>query len=81
MKKWLLAGMVAMGAAAPAAEALAQAAPRNTLVVLREIDADNYDPPRSTARGEASRPTTCSARATSSAVSTPMDAPASTTRP
>jgi peptide/nickel transport system substrate-binding protein len=30
--------------------ALAQPAPRNTLVILREIDADNYDPPRSTAR-------------------------------
>jgi len=34
-----------------AGEAMAQAAPRNTLVVLREIDADNYDPIRSTARG------------------------------
>ncbi|HEY8611729.1 MAG TPA: ABC transporter substrate-binding protein [Roseomonas sp.] len=51
MKKWLYASLMALGAAAPAAEAFAQAAPRNTLVVLREIDADNYDPPRSTARG------------------------------
>ncbi len=51
MKKWLLSGLMALGVAAPAADALAQAAPRNTLVVLREIDADNYDPARTTARG------------------------------
>jgi peptide/nickel transport system substrate-binding protein len=51
MKKWLYAGLLALGAAAPTADALAQAAPRNTLVVLREIDADRYDPARSTARG------------------------------
>ncbi|MCR0984346.1 ABC transporter substrate-binding protein [Roseomonas populi] len=47
--------MLAASAVLPAAEALAQAAPRDTLVWLREIDADRYDPPRSaaTAAGEA----------------------------
>lgn len=52
MKRLLGAtAMLALAAAVPAADALAQAAPRNTLVVMREIDADNYDPHRSTARG------------------------------
>ncbi len=51
MRNWLHAGLLALAGAIPAAEALAQATPRNTLTVLREIDADNYDPPRSTARG------------------------------
>jgi len=47
----LLGGMLLAAAMAlPATDALAQAAPRNTLVIMREIDADNYDPPRSTAR-------------------------------
>ncbi len=50
MRKILGSLLLAAAAAMPAADALAQAAPRNTLVVLREIDADNYDPPRSTAR-------------------------------
>lgn len=51
MRKLLAGAMLALAAALPAGDALAQAAPRNTLVVLREIDADNYDPIRSTARG------------------------------
>ena len=46
MKQVLAAALLALSAGT----ALAQPAPRNTLVVLREIDADNYDPPRSTAR-------------------------------
>src|SRR3712207_2861197 len=50
MKRMLGAALLALSVAAPAAGAWAQAAPRNTLVILREIDADNYDPPRSTAR-------------------------------
>ena len=53
----LLGGSILAGLAAllPTAEALAQAAPRDTLVVLREIDADRYDPARTsaTAAGEA----------------------------
>jgi len=55
MRGLFCAGLLTLAAVMPAAEALAQAAPRNTLVVLRELDADNYDPPRSTARaaGEA----------------------------
>ena len=51
MKKTLASGLLGLATLLPAAGALAQAAPRNTLVILREIDADNYDPPRSTARG------------------------------
>jgi ABC-type transport system substrate-binding protein len=51
MKKILGAAMLALTAAAlPASGAFAQAAPRDTLVALRSIDADNYDPHRSTAR-------------------------------
>jgi glutathione transport system substrate-binding protein len=46
MKNVIAAALLALSAGT----ALAQPAPRNTLVVLREIDADNYDPPRSTAR-------------------------------
>ncbi len=46
MKSLLAAGLLALSAGV----AFAQPAPRNTLVVLREIDADRYDPPRSTAR-------------------------------
>jgi len=55
MKRFLGATLLAAAATMPAADALAQAAPRDTLVVLREIDADRYDPPRSaaTAAGEA----------------------------
>ncbi len=51
MKRLLGAALLAASAALPTAEALAQAAPRNTLVVMREIDADSYDPHKSTARG------------------------------
>ena len=52
MKTTIGAALLALAAAMPVGDALAQAAnPRNTLVVLREIDSDNYDPPRSTARG------------------------------
>lgn len=48
MKRILLAALMA---AVPAvAPAFAQMAPPNTLVVLRAIDADNYDPAKSTAR-------------------------------
>jgi peptide/nickel transport system substrate-binding protein len=51
MRKTLGAALLALAGIMPAADAIAQAAnPRNTLVILREIDADNYDPPRSTAR-------------------------------
>ena len=52
MKRLLLAAAAAIGLAAPAS---AQTAPPNTLVLLRTIDSDNYDPARSTARsaGEA----------------------------
>lgn len=46
MKATIAAALLALSAGT----ALAQPAPRNTLVILREIDADNYDPPRSTAR-------------------------------
>ena len=51
MRKILGGLLLAAAAAMPAGDAMAQAAPRNTLVIMREIDADNYDPPRSTARG------------------------------
>ncbi|MCQ4161156.1 ABC transporter substrate-binding protein [Roseomonas sp. GC11] len=51
MRKTLGAALLSLAAAVPAADALAQAAPRDTLVILREIDADRYDPARSTARG------------------------------
>ena len=44
MKKVLGAALLALSAMVPAADAWSQAAPRNTLVVLREIDADSYDP-------------------------------------
>jgi len=51
MKKVLGAALVALSATLPASDGFAQVAnPRNTLVVLREIDSDRYDPPRSTAR-------------------------------
>jgi peptide/nickel transport system substrate-binding protein len=50
MRTLLGAGLLALSAALPTADAWAQASPRNTLVVLREIDSDNYDPHRSTAR-------------------------------
>jgi peptide/nickel transport system substrate-binding protein len=50
MKKTLGAALLALTAIVPVADALAQAAPRDTLVVLREYDADNYDLHRSTAR-------------------------------
>lgn len=51
VRKLLGTMLLAAAAAMPLGDALAQGAPRNTLVVMREIDADNYDPPRSTARG------------------------------
>jgi len=50
LKAALLGLAAALPAAVPSTGALAQAAPRDTLVVLREYDADNYDPARSTAR-------------------------------
>ena len=52
MRGLLLAAAAAMGLATPV---WAQTAPPNTLVLLRTIDSDNYDPARSTARsaGEA----------------------------
>ncbi|MFC7555383.1 hypothetical protein ACFQU7_28840 [Pseudoroseomonas wenyumeiae] len=44
----LLSGsLLALGALPPAAQA--QMAPKDTLVVLREIDADRYDPARTSA--------------------------------
>ena len=49
MRKLIGAALLAVGAAMPSAEALAQATPRNTLTILREIDADTYDPARTTA--------------------------------
>ena len=47
--KWLLTAAAGAATLAAGAEAFAQAAPRNTLVVLREIDADRYDPHKVTA--------------------------------
>ena len=44
MKAWIMAALVA------AAPAIAQNAPPNTLVLLRAIDSDNYDPAKTTAR-------------------------------
>lgn len=44
------AAALALAAALPAQQAAAQANPRNTLQILRQLDSDNYDPPRSTAR-------------------------------
>ena len=65
--KYLAAGLAALCAAAGVAEA--QVAPRNTLVLLRQIDADRYDPPRSTARPPfPCRRSADSARASRSAV-------------
>lgn len=52
MKKTIGAALFALATASPFGAAFAQAPnPPNTLVVLREIDADRYDPARSTARG------------------------------
>jgi peptide/nickel transport system substrate-binding protein len=52
LTRTLLAPMAAVVlAVAAAAPALAQGLPRNTLVVLRTIDSDRYDPHRTTARG------------------------------
>ncbi|WP_338661715.1 ABC transporter substrate-binding protein [Pararoseomonas sp. SCSIO 73927] len=55
MKRFWGAALLAASAMIPAEQAMAQAAPRDTLVVLREIDADRYDPARSaaTAAGDA----------------------------
>ncbi|MBR0679150.1 ABC transporter substrate-binding protein [Roseomonas eburnea] len=50
IRKTIGAVALALAAAMPAQQAAAQANPRNTLVVLRFLEADNYDPPRSTAR-------------------------------
>ncbi len=50
LKATLLAAGLAMAATLPAA---AQTAPRDALVVLRTIDADRYDPPRTTSRSGA----------------------------
>ncbi len=44
------AAALALAAALPMQQAAAQANPRNTLQILRALDSDNYDPPRSTAR-------------------------------
>jgi peptide/nickel transport system substrate-binding protein len=46
-----LVGAVALAGVATTLPALAQTTPRNTVVFLREIDADRYDLHRSTARG------------------------------
>ncbi|CAA9231867.1 MAG: Oligopeptide ABC transporter, periplasmic oligopeptide-binding protein OppA [uncultured Acetobacteraceae bacterium] len=52
MRRTVNAALLALPALLPPLwGASAQAPGRNTLVVMREIDADNYDPPRSTARG------------------------------
>lgn len=49
--RWTVnAALLALPALLAPWAAPAQAPGRNTLVVMREIDADNYDPPRSTAR-------------------------------
>lgn len=48
LKRMLLGAAIAVAAAMPA---LAQGLPRNTLVVLRAIDSDRYDPHRTTSRG------------------------------
>ena len=48
MKNWLLGAAALLGLGT--VPALAQMAPPNTLVALRTIDADRYDPARSTAR-------------------------------
>jgi peptide/nickel transport system substrate-binding protein len=50
LKRMLLGAALAVSAAFPA---LAQGLPRDALVVLRTIDADRYDPHRTTARGAA----------------------------
>ena len=50
LRNVLLGSAFALSALAPVAGAWAQAAPRDTLVALREIDADNYDPARTTAQ-------------------------------
>ena len=50
MKKRLLLALLAASALLPVARSHAQSAPPNTLVVLREIDADNYDPARTTSQ-------------------------------
>ncbi|MFM7415970.1 MAG: ABC transporter substrate-binding protein [Alphaproteobacteria bacterium] len=50
MKMKLGLAILALAVTLPAASSMAQTNPRNTLVVLREIDADRYDPARSTAR-------------------------------
>ena len=50
MKMKLGLAILALAVTLPAASVMAQTNPRNTLVVLREIDADRYDPARSTAR-------------------------------
>ncbi|WP_135467212.1 ABC transporter substrate-binding protein [Crenalkalicoccus roseus] len=50
MKRMLGAALLALSVAAPVADTWAQPAPRNTLVILREIDADRFDPHRTTAR-------------------------------
>ncbi len=49
MRKLFLMAALGLAALAPAG-ALAQANPPDTLIALRAIDADNYDPVRSTAR-------------------------------
>jgi peptide/nickel transport system substrate-binding protein len=48
LKRMLLGAALAVAATLPA---LAQGLPRNTLVVLRSIDSDRYDPHRTTSRG------------------------------
>lgn len=51
MRRTLTAALLAAPALLPLWGASAQAPQRGTLTVMREFDADNYDPPRSTARG------------------------------
>ncbi|MFC4166841.1 ABC transporter substrate-binding protein [Teichococcus aestuarii] len=55
MMRWLGGAALLLGALGAAAPAGAQSAPRDALLVLREIDADRYDPARtsSLAAGEA----------------------------
>jgi glutathione transport system substrate-binding protein len=48
--KTMGAAALALAAMLPWQQAAAQANPRNTLQILRALDSDNYDPPRSTAR-------------------------------
>ena len=50
MKRWMIAACLALPISVVSSQGWAQTAPRDTLVVLRSIDADNYDPAKTTAR-------------------------------